>query len=241
MIPEKTLLNWFEYYRPVGTQPTRYILLRKAALDLAKQINAAVPDCDEKTVAISSIRMAVMMATAGIACNEDPEELAVDPGMREGLRSGVWGKNVGDDLAANQKAKAADGERGRGEFAEQARRKLASDLEAVLKKEALAKQAAEQQVADPTTLLAVATVLQEEIRAVKDDISYARGVICKAPQIALERGLGMVLDRLTEALAWANMELGMPNREAIRSRLLARAGSIPEGIYNRAMARIEGR
>lgn len=65
--------NYFTYHRPHGDQPTRYERLREMAHVLAEHIVDNVPDCQERSTAISKLRESVMWANAGIACNEADE------------------------------------------------------------------------------------------------------------------------------------------------------------------------
>lgn len=62
--------NIYTYHPPFGTQPTRYVLIREKAKELAKLIDAACPDSREKSVAQTNVQQAVMWANAAIAINE---------------------------------------------------------------------------------------------------------------------------------------------------------------------------
>lgn len=64
------LVNLFTYHPPHGTQVERYKALREQGLVLAKAIFDNVPASIERDRAIMQVREAVMMANAGIACNE---------------------------------------------------------------------------------------------------------------------------------------------------------------------------
>lgn len=62
--------NWFTYHAPQGNQQARYTVLRSAAKEFAKLIVDLVPQCADRTVALRKLREVVMVANAGIACEE---------------------------------------------------------------------------------------------------------------------------------------------------------------------------
>lgn len=62
--------NLFSYHKPAGTQSRRYEIIRAAAKEFARVVNANTPSSAEQTLAIRSIQVASMQANASIACNE---------------------------------------------------------------------------------------------------------------------------------------------------------------------------
>jgi hypothetical protein len=60
----------FTYHAPHGTQQSRYVEIREKAKELALIINALTPDSREKSLAITHLQIAIMMANASIAINE---------------------------------------------------------------------------------------------------------------------------------------------------------------------------
>ena len=62
--------NWFTYHAPKTNQNERYDAVRRAAREFALVVDDKVKDSREKFEAIEYIRLAVMLANAGIACNE---------------------------------------------------------------------------------------------------------------------------------------------------------------------------
>lgn len=63
--------NWFTYHAPSDDQCQRYAALREKAKELALTIQELVPESDEKKAAMLRLRESVMLANAGIACNEE--------------------------------------------------------------------------------------------------------------------------------------------------------------------------
>jgi hypothetical protein len=68
----RQLERWFTYHRPDAgnDQPARYEAIRAAGLSMARLVDELMDDCREKSLAITSLRQAVMWANAGIAVNE---------------------------------------------------------------------------------------------------------------------------------------------------------------------------
>ena len=66
----KQIDNIFTYHRPFGTQTQRYEDLRNEARGLARTIQAACPESQEKALAITNLQQAIMWANASIAINE---------------------------------------------------------------------------------------------------------------------------------------------------------------------------
>lgn len=60
----------FTYHAPKPGQPEKYTALREKAKDLATMIQAVVPDCREKSLAITRLEEVIMWANAGIARRE---------------------------------------------------------------------------------------------------------------------------------------------------------------------------
>lgn len=64
------LEKWFTYHPPTGDQAARYETLRAKAHEFAMLIVELTPSSLEQDAALESLRLAVMMANAAIACNE---------------------------------------------------------------------------------------------------------------------------------------------------------------------------
>ena len=62
--------NDFTYHAPKADQPERYGAIRAKAKELAELICRAVPEGQEKALAMVRLEEAVMWANAGIARNE---------------------------------------------------------------------------------------------------------------------------------------------------------------------------
>jgi hypothetical protein len=60
----------FTYHPPFGTQPDRYIMLRKQAMALAGMIYDECPDSRERSLAITKVEEAVFWANSAIARRE---------------------------------------------------------------------------------------------------------------------------------------------------------------------------
>ncbi len=72
------IIHAFTYHPPHGDQSTRYGRLRTKGKYFAESILQTVPDCRERSMALSRLREAVMWANAGIACSE-PEPPNPEP------------------------------------------------------------------------------------------------------------------------------------------------------------------
>jgi hypothetical protein len=70
MTQMEDLENRFMYHKPFGTQPTRYVLIRGAARDLAEEIVKSTPISREQSLALTHLEEAVFWANAAIARNE---------------------------------------------------------------------------------------------------------------------------------------------------------------------------
>lgn len=68
MITNEQLENWFTYHAPKENQPAAYEKLRKAGLELARNIVELTPPSADQTAAIRKVREAVFTANAAIAC-----------------------------------------------------------------------------------------------------------------------------------------------------------------------------
>ena len=64
----------FTYHRPNQNQVERYGAIRAAAASFADLILTSVPNSPERTRALETLQVAVMLANAAIACNELPDE-----------------------------------------------------------------------------------------------------------------------------------------------------------------------
>lgn len=64
------LWNKFQHHAPHGDQCERYAKIRLAAFEFAKAIRDATPASSEQTRAINEVHMAMMLANAAIALNE---------------------------------------------------------------------------------------------------------------------------------------------------------------------------
>lgn len=62
--------NIFSYHAPHGNQAERYEKLRAEARSLAHTINELCPDSREKSLALTNLQTAVMMANAAIAIHD---------------------------------------------------------------------------------------------------------------------------------------------------------------------------
>lgn len=68
-VPSKQDLdNWFTYHAPTQEDVDKYLRIRSNALAFAKAIQEECPDGPDKSVAIRTVREAVMWANASIAC-----------------------------------------------------------------------------------------------------------------------------------------------------------------------------
>lgn len=68
---QQTILDdWFTYHAPFGDQADRYTRLREKARELAALFIHLSPECADQTVALRSLRLAVMEMNSTIACNE---------------------------------------------------------------------------------------------------------------------------------------------------------------------------
>jgi hypothetical protein len=67
---EEYLDRLFTYHAPKGDQPARYQAIRSHGRALASVIMSTVPDCPEREQAMNLLRLAIMSANQGIACNE---------------------------------------------------------------------------------------------------------------------------------------------------------------------------
>lgn len=64
------LNNIFTYHPPFANQQQRYQQLRDKARELAEMFADYVPESHEMDQALDHLRMSVMWANSGIACNE---------------------------------------------------------------------------------------------------------------------------------------------------------------------------
>lgn len=67
---QKELDNRFSYHAPKGDQTARYETIRSEARHLASVLDATCPDSREKSLAMTHLEQAVMMANASIARRE---------------------------------------------------------------------------------------------------------------------------------------------------------------------------
>lgn len=72
------LANQFTYHRPHGNQAERYEQLRSHGYLLAELILELTPPSPEQTIAVATIREAIMWANAAIACHEQPPTEVAD-------------------------------------------------------------------------------------------------------------------------------------------------------------------
>lgn len=81
MIDERSITNWFTYHAPTGDQAVVYEAIRAHGREFAHIINNLVPDGPDKTVAIRTLREAVMWANAAVATGtvEGPADTAAAP------------------------------------------------------------------------------------------------------------------------------------------------------------------
>ena len=63
------LANRFTYHPPTEETKAIYPQIRQAGLTMASLIDSLVPDCREKSLAVTKIEEAVMHANAGVARN----------------------------------------------------------------------------------------------------------------------------------------------------------------------------
>lgn len=69
VVPNDDLIqNWFTYHSPTNETIPKYQIIREAGLSFARKIQENCPDGPDKSVAIRTIREAVMWANASIAC-----------------------------------------------------------------------------------------------------------------------------------------------------------------------------
>lgn len=61
--------NAFTYHAPKEGQPMKYQQIRYKARELAYLIDELVPECREKSLAVTKLEECVMWANAGIARN----------------------------------------------------------------------------------------------------------------------------------------------------------------------------
>ena len=66
----------FTYHAPTSEQRIAYDRINTVAMQLARVINDACPDCPDKSAAIRLVREARMTANAAIAC--EPDDSTVD-------------------------------------------------------------------------------------------------------------------------------------------------------------------
>jgi hypothetical protein len=66
-VNQSVIDNNFKYHSPKAGQPEIYEEIRNKAKELVMHINDHVPECREKSLAITNIEQAVMWANAGIA------------------------------------------------------------------------------------------------------------------------------------------------------------------------------
>jgi hypothetical protein len=69
-MPTPDLIKRFTYHPPKGDQKDRYEKIREWASHMASFIDENVPDCREKSLAITNLEQSVMWANAAIARNE---------------------------------------------------------------------------------------------------------------------------------------------------------------------------
>lgn len=81
--------NWFTYHPPSEEQLVQYREVRTAAKIFAETINRHVPDGEEKRAALLNLRVTVMAANAGIACQ--PAEKANHEKIMQAMRE--WANN----------------------------------------------------------------------------------------------------------------------------------------------------
>jgi len=53
------LMTRFTYHAPTGTQPERYVEIRRAAYDLARMFTALCPESRERSLALTKLEEAV--------------------------------------------------------------------------------------------------------------------------------------------------------------------------------------
>lgn len=68
VLDHATLENWFGYHSPTPEQLEAYAAIRIAAMILAEIIVKHTVPCADQSSAIRHVRVAVMEATASIAC-----------------------------------------------------------------------------------------------------------------------------------------------------------------------------
>jgi len=73
-VPDEELLKRFKYIAPNSEAVALFPALRDKALELARLINASVPDSREKSSALTKVEEAIMHANAGIVRNQDKLE-----------------------------------------------------------------------------------------------------------------------------------------------------------------------
>lgn len=69
MILDEQLESWFTYHPPSPKQQGSYVLIRQAALKLARVIRDETPAGADQTAALRKLRETVMTANAAIACH----------------------------------------------------------------------------------------------------------------------------------------------------------------------------
>jgi hypothetical protein len=72
-IDHTNIANVFSYHAPRRDQPERYAALRGMAREFSQKIIDCVPDCADRTVALRTVREALMWANAGIALEPEPK------------------------------------------------------------------------------------------------------------------------------------------------------------------------
>lgn len=73
-------LNWdFRYHAPDPERAKKHSEIRFACLALAFQINQAIPDSREKSLAITKLEEVMFWANAAIARQDRPESAALSP------------------------------------------------------------------------------------------------------------------------------------------------------------------
>jgi len=68
-------LDWdFGYHSPNPERGAQHDAMRKAVLELAIVVNNTLPECREKSLAITKLEEAMFWANAGIARSDRPED-----------------------------------------------------------------------------------------------------------------------------------------------------------------------
>lgn len=70
-VSDETLASWFAYHPPSSpTIATAHERVRALFGDLARELNALLPECPDKTVALRAVREAMYHANACIAVQQ---------------------------------------------------------------------------------------------------------------------------------------------------------------------------